>query len=184
VDVAEEWNSESGDEDFLIEYVTPDAYGVPSNLLGRHREDMFSMVGRIVMLSATLENRLLSIYQSLVGAGQNKFTTVPVGQLIDRCGSELDRLDDRPDHRQLMETFLADAKVVIERRNHYVHNLWPAQAGDKLWGWRPSRDKNVLEAVTVETTLEEMRTDLKALVAVLEVNRVNGLISIASSCTR
>lgn len=172
--MAEAWNDELGEEDFLTEYVTTDAYGVPSNLLGRHREDLFSMLGRIVMLSATLENRLLSIYQSLMGASRSEFTNVPVGKLIGRCNDELHRLDGRPDHRLLLETFLADAKVIIEQRNHYVHNLWPAQAGDKLWGWRPSRDKNVLEAVTVETTLEEMRADLDALVALLEVNRLKG----------
>ena len=142
------------------------------------------MMGRIVMLSATLENRLLSIYQALVVAAQSEHTNVPVGKLIKRCGDELHRLDSRPEHRLLLETFLADAKAIIERRNHYVHNLWPAQAGDKLWGWRPSRDKNVLEAVTVETTLGEMRADLEALVALLEVNRVNGLISIVSSGRR
>lgn len=172
-----------GEEDFLTEYVSTDAYGVPSNLLGRHREDLFSMMGRLVMLSATLENRLLSIYQSLMGAAQSEYTNVPVGELIKRCGNELHRLDGRPDHRLLMETFLADANTIIERRNHYVHNLWPAQAGDKLWGWRPSRDKNVLETITIETTLGEMRADLGALVALLEVNRLNGLISIASSGT-
>jgi len=182
--MADDWDDAPGAKDFLIRHITADDYGVPSNLLGRHREDLFSMVGRIVMLSATLESRLLSIYQSLVGADQSEYTTVPVGKLIKRCGDELHRLDGRPDHRLLMETFLADAKAIIERRNHYVHNLWPAQAGDKLWGWRPSRDKNVLEAVTVETTLDEMRADLDALVALLEVNRVNGLISIASSGTR
>ena len=173
-----------GDEDFLITHVTVDAYGVPSNLLGRHREDLFSITGRIVMLSATLENRLLSLYQALMGSAPSEYANVPVGKLIKRCGDELHRLDGRPEHRLLMETFLADAKAIIERRNHYVHNLWPAQAGDKLWGWRPSRDKNVLEVVSVETTLGEMRADLNALVALLEVNRVNGLISIASSGTR
>jgi hypothetical protein len=167
-----------------MRHVVTDAYGVPSNLLGRHPEDLFSIMGRIVMLSATLENRLVSIYQSLMRAAQSEYTNVPVGKLINRCGDELHRLDGRPDHRLLMETFLADAEAIIERRNHYVHNLWPAQAGDKLWGWRPSRDKNVLEAVTVETTLEEIRADLKALVALLGVNRVDWLISIASSGTR
>lgn len=179
--MADGWEEELTEGDFLTEYLTVDAYGVPSNLLGRHSEDLFPMVGRIVMLSATLENRLLSICQYLKGASQNEYTNWSVSRLIKGCREELYRLDSRPDHREAMETFLDNAAGIIERRNHYVHNLWPAQASGKMWGWRPSRDGRVLEMITVETTLAEIRADLDVLVALLEVNRLNGLISLASS---
>ena len=42
--------------------------------MGRQHEDFFSILGRIVALSATLENHALVMYQTLVGAGQNEFT--------------------------------------------------------------------------------------------------------------
>ena len=47
-----------------------DRYGVPSNITGRHSEDFFSTLGRIVSLAAILENKILSFYQYLVGRSQ------------------------------------------------------------------------------------------------------------------
>lgn len=138
--MVDDWDQDFEEDGSLEEYVAVDDFGVPSNLLGRHDEALFSMVGRIVMLSATLENRLLTIYQALKGAAQNEYTNLSMGRLISGSSDELHRLDRRPDHRQMLETFLAEAKAVIERRNHYVHNLWPAQACGTMWGWRPSPD--------------------------------------------
>jgi hypothetical protein len=177
----EGWEDELSDEDFITDWATPDQFGVPFNLMGRHPEEFFSMLGRVVTLSASLENHLLVIYQSLVGAAQNEFTGVPVGKLLKRCRRELHRLDGRPDDRQLMEDFLAKAEEITERRNHYVHNLWPAQPGGRLFGWRPPREQGVQEAITIESTLEEMNADLASLVEVLEVRHWHRLLSIASS---
>src|SRR5436190_11068645 len=103
--MAEDWDDALGEDDFMIHAVTVDDYGVPSNLMGTHHEDFFPLLGRIVALSASLENHVLVIYQSLVGAAQNEYTNVPVGKLLERCRKELHRLDGRPSDHQLVEAF-------------------------------------------------------------------------------
>lgn len=179
--MAEEWDDALGEEDSMIHAVTVDDYGVPSNLMGTHHEDFFALLGRIVALSASLENHVLVLYQSLVGAAQNEYTNVPVGKLLDRCFKELHRLDGRPGDHQLVEIFLSNAEAIIERRNHYVHNLWPAQPGGRLFGWRPPREKGAQEAITVEATLPEMRSDLASLVDLLEVRYWHRLLTVVCS---
>jgi hypothetical protein len=182
--MAEDWDDTPGEDDLMIHAVTVDDYGVPSNLMGTHHEDFFALLGRVVALSASLENHVLVIYQSLVGAAQNHHTNVPVGNLLARCRKELHRLEGRPNDRQLVEIFLSKAETTIERRNHYVHNLWPAQPGGRLFGWRPPREKGAQEAITVEATLPEMRRDLASLVELLDVRRWHRLLSVVSSIER
>jgi hypothetical protein len=179
--MAEHWDDALVENDFMIHAVIVDDYGVPSNLMGTHHKDFFALLGRIVALSASLENHVLVIYQSLVGAAQNECTNVPVGKLLERCRKELHRLEGRPSDRQLVEIFLSKAEAIIERRNHYVHNLWPAQPGGRLFGWRPPREKGAQEAITVEATLPEMHNDLASLVDLLDVRYCHWLLSVVSS---
>ncbi|MBV8998239.1 MAG: hypothetical protein JO304_04210, partial [Solirubrobacterales bacterium] len=75
--MAEDWDNALGKDDFIVRAVTVDDYGVPSNLMGTHHEDFFALLGRIVALSAVLENHVLVIYQFLVGAAQGEHTNVP-----------------------------------------------------------------------------------------------------------
>lgn len=177
----EDWDDTRCEADVLIHAVTVDDYGVPSNLMGVHHEDFFSLLGRIVVLSAVLENHVLVVYQSLVRAAQNEHTSLPVRNLLERCRKELHRLDGCPNDHQLVETFLKEAEAMIERRNHYVHNLWPAQPGGRLFGWRPPRNKGSQDAITVDATLVEMRGDLASLVDLLDVRRWHWLLSVVTN---
>jgi hypothetical protein len=182
--MAEDWDDALGEDDFMIHAVTMDDYGVPSNLMGTHHEDFFALLGRVVALSASLENHVLVIYQSLAGAAQNEHTNLSVGKLLARCRKEHHRLEGRPSDLQLVEIFLSKAEAIIERRNHYVHNPWPAQPGGRLFGWRPPREKGAQEAITVEATLPEMRSDLASLVDLLDVRYWHRLLSVVSSTKR
>lgn len=127
--------------DFAVLRTTIDSFGVPSNLTGNHPEEFFSMLGRIVALSALLENRVLVFYQYLVGRRQDEHTELGVGTLIANALSEIQRLPE-PADRQLAEQFLMEAKAITGRRNDYVHNLWPAQSDGRLFGWRVPQMKN------------------------------------------
>jgi hypothetical protein len=60
LDVAESWEGELTEEDYLMGCTTPDAYGVPLNIIGNRSEEFFAAMGRIVGLGATLENRSLA----------------------------------------------------------------------------------------------------------------------------
>ena len=172
--MTEKYDGALGKIGYMIHGVSVDEYGVPSNLMGTHHEDFFALLGRIVALSASLENHVLVIYQSLVGAAQSEYTNLPVGRLLANCRTELQRLDSRPSDRERVEMFLSEAEAIIERRNHYVHNLWPAQPGGRLFGWRPPRAKDAQEAITIEATLPEMRGDLASLVDLLDVHHATG----------
>ncbi|MBS1887510.1 MAG: hypothetical protein JSU06_10015 [Actinobacteria bacterium] len=172
----EDW---ADDEDFVIDRGDPDRFGVPPNLMGRHPEEFFSILGRIVALSAILENKILVFYQHLVGGSQDEHTGMPVGRLIAKARQELHRLP--PEDRQLAEDFLLDAKAITEKRNDYVHNLWPVQGGGRLFGWRAvPKQKAPSASVTTEGTLEEMRYDLERLVDLLAVDRMNRVLHLVS----
>jgi hypothetical protein len=147
------------DGDFVVLRTTVDSFGVPSNLTGNHPEEFFSLLGRIVALSALLENRVLVLYQYLVGRRQDQHTELGVGRLITNALSEIRRLTD-PADRQLAAEFLTEARAITTRRHNYVHNLWPAQTDGRLFGWRVRRKRNAREALTTVSTLEEMRDDL------------------------
>jgi hypothetical protein len=167
------------DEHFVIDLGVSDRFGVPPNLMGRHPEEFFSILGRIVALSAILENKILVFYQYLVGRRQDEHTGLSVGQLIAGAQQELQRLPPRD--RQLAVDFLLDAKAITEKRNDYVHNLWPVQGGGRLFGWRAvSKKKDPSASITTEGTLEEMRYDLKRLVDLLEVDRLNLFLGLVS----
>ena len=147
--------------------------------MGRHDEDFFAMLGRIIALAAILEYKILVFYQYLVGRRQDMFTELTVSNLIARAQNDLHRLKAPEDHR-LAQEFLSEAKAVTQKRNAYVHNLWPAQSDGRTFGWRMPPKKNAKEPVITRGTLDEMRDDLERLVGLLEVNRLNGILGLVS----
>jgi hypothetical protein len=175
-----EGDDNASHDDGLFDYVvTRDPFGVPSNLMGHHPEEFFSMLGRIVALSASLEYRLLSFYQSLAGRDQNAFIELSVSRVIAGARKELHRLAD-PEERRMAAEYLDEAETITKRRNDYVHNLWPAQPGGCTFGWRRPQKKGVTGTIIVKGTLEEMSDDLNRLVVFLEVrdqHRIYGLVS-------
>jgi hypothetical protein len=59
--------SHSGDRTASEGWDAPDEFGVPANMLGRHPEEVFAGVGRIVTLSSLLEDRQRVLLQALTG---------------------------------------------------------------------------------------------------------------------
>lgn len=163
--------------DLAFPHVSTDASGVPSNLMGAHPEEFFSLLGRIVALSALLENRVLTFYQYLVGRRKDRYTELGVSKLIENSLAAIGALPDRAD-QGLARGFLIEARAIITKRNDYVHNLWPAQGDGQLFGWRIPQKKNAVAALTTETSLAEMRADLHRLVALLDVSRANRIFAL------
>ena len=133
------------------------------------------MLGRIVALAAILEYKVLVFYQYLVGRRQDVFTELSVSRLIAAAQEELHRLRPAEDH-QLAQEFLLEARAATQKRNSYVHNLWPVQSGGRMFGWRMPPKKNAKEPIVTEGTLDEMRKDLERLVTLLEVNHLNRIL--------
>jgi hypothetical protein len=147
-----------------------DRLGVPHTLMGLHDEDFFAVLGRIVPLCALLENHLLTVCQGLTGSGQHEHTRRSASKLIELSEHELVTLTDGAD-RQLVEDFLSSAAKLMERRNDYVHSLWQAQGGERLFAWRPFRDPTDQAAMMLETNLEEMEAYLASLIDVLDSSK-------------
>jgi hypothetical protein len=153
-----------------------DAFGVPLNIVGRHPEDFYSIMGRIITLSATLENQILVFYQYLVGRDQTAYTDWPMAKLIRAARKEVKRLPSADG--DLARQWLRDADAFRKIRNEYVHSLWPAQSGGRLFGWSPSNNEK--SVVTIEKTMDDMRADLDSLIELLRVprlHRIQGLVS-------
>jgi len=171
------WKEELTEEDYLTGYATPDAYGVPLNILGNRSEEFFAAMGRIVGLGATLENKILGFLQYLVGRDQHAHTELSVSRLIDMALKELHQLPQAD--RKFAEEFLVEAKAITTTRNDYVHNQWQAKGDGRFYGWRIPMKKGAT-AVDMVITLDDMRADIARLVALLEskrLHRFQGLVS-------
>jgi hypothetical protein len=163
-----DWDRTS-DQESLAGWGAPDDFGVPLNITGRHPEEFYSMLGRIVSLAAILENKTLGFYQDLVGGTQDEYIELSISVLIKNSLEELHRLPAAD--AQFARQWLTEARGISNRRNDYVHSLWPAQGDGKLFGWRKRRTKDGTTKI-VKLTMKDMHSDLQRLVALLESRRL------------
>lgn len=161
-------DDDSGDYGFESLRPAIDEFGVPSNILGPHPEEFFSLMGRIVTLAAALENNVRTFCEYLAGVPQGSLANDAFKSVITNARNDLDRLT-AADARTAAEDFLRRAEEAILKRHIYVHSLWPAQGGDRLFGWKLPRKKNVTATDTISTTLTEMREDVLRFVGLCEV---------------
>lgn len=156
-----------------------DEFDVPSNILGPHPEEFFSLLGRIVALAAALESNVRTFCEYLAGLPQGALANDSFKSVITRARKNLDQLV-ASDARSAAEEFLREAEEAILKRHIYVHSLWPAQRGGRLFGWKQPRKKNATATDTISMTLAEMREDVLRFVALCEVpywHRILGLVS-------
>lgn len=103
--------------------VGSDQWGVPVRMFGPVEEDFYGLVGRVVLLSTLLEDRLHVFFCALSGAPQSQLAAAPGAILIKQCSRRLDRLP--ADRRSEASTVLIEAEEALRRRNEVVHSLWP-----------------------------------------------------------
>ena len=120
-----------------------DRFGVPDHLLGPHTDEFYGCVGRVVALSALLEDRLrvLVSRQGGVTDGPANLGTMQVFVLIRMGTARMVAFIDEPT-RSLAEVFFARALWAMDERNHIVHNLLPAQDDGPHLGWRSAGDES------------------------------------------
>lgn len=171
------------DEDFGagLESLRPtvDAFGVPSNIHGPHPEEFFSMLGRIVALSATLESNVRTFSEHLAGLPQDALASTNFKDLVKDARGDLERLI-APDDRDLADDFLSRAEAAVLKRHVYAHSMWPAQGGGRLFGWKPNRKTSASATDMISTTLAEMREDVLRFVALCEVPYWHRILSLVS----
>lgn len=140
-----------------------DAYNLPVGLLGRHPEEFYGAMGRVVCICALLEDKVGSLRHALERVEQGRFTHEPVSAQI-KASRRLSQ--DLPDPApSLIGAFLDKAQVAFDSRNELVHSSFPAQASGQIWGHRAARDKSVTDGSTdtVVTSIEQMRAFIREL---------------------
>lgn len=113
---------EFAEQDYLIGSATPDAYGVPLNIMGNRSEEFFATMGRIVGLGANLENKALGFLQYLVGRDQHAHTELNISRIIDTALKELHRLPqvDREFAREFLVIDPTEAGLVPRSAEHGI----------------------------------------------------------------
>jgi hypothetical protein len=144
-----------------------DSFGIPDGMLGQHPEEFYGAVGRIVTLSALLEHGLQALVEKLKPTSQGSLSSVSA--LASEGRKHLSRFGD-PSQRARAENFFADVDEAIKARNDVTHDLWPAQPGGDLLGWRPSRNK-VIGADRTQikpTDMPALRSLIRTLVRLIQ----------------
>ncbi len=156
-----------------------DTYNLPSGTLGLHPEEFYGAMGRIVCVSAVLEDKITSLRHTLGHVEQGLFTHEPVSQQITEA-RRLSR-DLPPPVPDQVGAFLSRAKDAFAKRNEFVHSSFPFQPSGKVFGHRPARSKDVTDgtADVVETSVDEMKLFIGELAAL--VQGFNPLFALCSS---
>lgn len=104
-----------------------DRWGVPHNMFGAIGEDFYGLVGRIVLVSALLENRLHVLFCALASAPEEERAGEPGTELAKACRDYLDRMavERRPEALDV----LAGAESALRRRNEVSDSR-------EIRGWR------------------------------------------------
>ncbi|WP_030484450.1 hypothetical protein [Nocardioides aequoreus] len=148
----------------------PDSYGIPDQLFGQVPGQFYAVVGRVTMLGALLEQRLLELLWAVDDGPPSLHAGKPVSQLMrfieERLASQPDDLC--ADAREV----LSSVSLVLEDRNAIVHSLWPEPTLKIAFSWRPrtlKRRATAQEGMQGEfVTRQDLRAVISKLVLVNE----------------
>lgn len=113
----------------------PDGYGIPDKFFGPVPGQFYAVVGRVTMLGALLEQRVLELLWAVDDGTQALHAGKPVAQLLKLIEG---RLGSHPDEivAQAHEV-LVGVRSALEDRNAVVHSLWPDPSLKIAFRWRP-----------------------------------------------
>jgi hypothetical protein len=112
-----------------------DRYGIPNKTFGLVPEAFYGMVGRVAMLSALLELRLLDLRTELCRAPQDAYTGQSGTTLIGECRARLPQYE--PAFADTAGVVLGAAREALLKRHEVIHSVWPEPGLDSAYGWRP-----------------------------------------------
>lgn len=113
-----------------------DRFGVPARFFGVVDDDFYGLIGRIVMMAAVLEDRLITLRTVIREpiAHQATYAGKPSSELIKGITKELGK---RPDgFRATGEVLIGRLERAFDRRNDVVHSLWPNPTMEHAFGHR------------------------------------------------
>lgn len=158
-----------------------DEYGLPVGIVGRHPNEFYSAIGRVVCVCAVLEDKVTTLRHTLERASQGSFTHQQVSDQIS-AARNLSRGLPEPAPEKI-RAFCDKAEAAFHRRNDLVHSSFPAQPDGRLWGHRPVRDRTITDgsAKTVETSIDELRAFISEVASlVVGFNRVHALAGLGT----
>jgi hypothetical protein len=112
-----------------------DGYGIPDQFFGPVPGQFYAVVGRVTMLGALLEQRVLELLWAVDEGPQALHAGKPVTQLLKLIEGRLGPQSD--DIREDAHEVLAGVKSALEDRNAIVHSLWPEPSLRIAFRWRP-----------------------------------------------
>ena len=92
------------------------------------------MLGRVVMVAALLEDRLLTLLTVLAMVPQGEYAGVSFTRLSKETRKAL-RVRPK-DYANQVSDVLDRLAVRFEQRNELVHSLWPSPTLERAWGHR------------------------------------------------
>lgn len=134
-----------------------DEFNLADSVLGVHCEEFFGAVGRIVCVSAVLEDQVTTLRLTLANGTEDGSTREPVGQQIRQGRAMATQLSEPAATR--VSAFFDEAERAFRRRNEIVHSLFPAQSTGEVFGHRRTRDKAVTDGSPeiVESSVSELK---------------------------
>jgi hypothetical protein len=161
--------------------VTTDAYNLDVNVLGPHPNEFYGAVGRIVCVSAVIEQQISAMRHALAHVQQGTYSHEQVSDHIRAARKLAKSLPEQDGQR--VRAFLKRAERAFDKRNDVVHSAFPAQEDGRIYGHRPIRDKAVTDGTSTpfETTMPELKEFIGRLSGLArEFNSVHALCSYRS----
>lgn len=115
-----------------------DRFGVSLRLLGGHHDDFYAAVGRFVLLTSLLEDRLRVLHDRF--GCRHTSGTDSLYAVIASCGQHLGDVTEQQ-HRDELRLLLSQSEEARLVRNQLAHYLFPAQQDGSVFGWSDHRGK-------------------------------------------
>jgi hypothetical protein len=115
-----------------------DRFGVSLRLLGDHEDDFYAGVGRFVLLTSLLEDRL-RVLHSRFGC-RHAADADSLYAVIAACRQHVEEVTEQHDRDEL-QLLLAQSEEARLLRNQLAHYLFPAQRDGSVFGWSEHRGK-------------------------------------------
>lgn len=104
-------------------------------MFGNVPEEFFGLIGRVTMVAALLEDRLVVLLTQLTASSQDKYAGLMAGQALPKIHAEL-RLRARTEFMATGIGLTTRLHSTFDRRNELVHSLWPNPSLDVAFGHR------------------------------------------------
>lgn len=90
-----------------LPYGPPDRFGIPARMFGPVPEEFYGLIGRVTMVAALLEDRLVVLLTEMTSSPQTKYAGTMAGQSIKLLDKEL--------HTRLRPEFVAEGLGLLAR---------------------------------------------------------------------